>query len=88
MLRNIENQQGSSDLSLVNEKLRLRNPQQITFAMLNRLSYKRGMNFWSRDSHSNLLFKSNHISKLEDKILKYREYTFYHQIIQQPFSSI
>ena len=27
------------------------------------------MNFESRDSHSSLLFKSNHIRKLEDKIL-------------------
>ena len=27
------------------------------------------MNFQSRDSHSSLLFKSNHILKLEDKIL-------------------
>ena len=27
------------------------------------------MNFQSRDSHSNLLFKSNPISKLDDKIL-------------------
>ena len=27
------------------------------------------MSFWSRDSHSSPLFKSNHVLKLEDKIL-------------------
>ena len=35
--------------------------------MLNRLSYKRISNL--ENSHSNLLFKSNHILKLEDKVL-------------------
>ena len=37
-------------------------------------SYKKSpfkiMNFQSRDSHSSSLFRSNHILKLEDKILK------------------
>ena len=39
---------------------------------LNRYPTKKAlriMNFQSRDSHSSLLFKSNHILKLEDKIL-------------------
>ena len=35
------------------------------------------MDFQSKDSHSNLLFKSNHIWKLEDKILIENVYTFY-----------
>ena len=35
------------------------------------------MDFHSRDSHSSPLFKSNHILKLEDKILEDIEHTLY-----------
>ena len=65
MLRNIKNQQKSSDLSLINEKKKdlVTDPQQITFIMLiqwiiQQKKTLRIMNFQSRHSHSNLLFKS------------------------------
>ena len=64
MLRNIKNQQRGSDLSLVNEKIRLSKGSSTTnFRHAYIMDYPRKktlriMNFQSRDPHSNLLFKS------------------------------